>query len=427
MGLGSRYILPFIFFLIPLTYSIDNDPYRAWEVLFWGGFTMLLVLINFAHLRSVPEFFLIIVYAAVLMLQQYLIPDGQLWFGAQYALVFAAAVLPSLVISWISWSIDDFNRCWDAAIKALSVVFLVSILGSLLLGWGESHIGGLAGGRYFGYLGDSISPVIVFPLIYFFLEKRYGWVILMLGMMLLTGGKAAALLLAAVPFFMLLLRLRPLVQFIVISAITLTALLLDASFSDLMRAITNDPFLSYSANTRTLSIEVGLEYFKDSPIWGIGINQSMLEISSDSDTMASRAGIIEYWPVEQIHNPFIRALAETGVIGFSVLVGLCVLLIRRAFSALRVATGSAPSRCRSIVIAGGIWTVLFIVFYQTTGWFEHGHPQFAWLLTIAAISSVAARQLATVPRHPRLARFARGGFAKSGVMLQQANARSANR
>jgi len=389
----------------------------------------LLVLINFAHLRPVPEFFLIIVYAAVLLLQQYLIPDGQLWFGAQYASGFSLQFGSSLACDKLDIVVDGrlLTVVGTSAIKALSLVFLVSILGSFLLGWGESHIGGLAGGRYFGYLGDSISPVLVFPLIYFFLERRYGWVILMLGMMLLTGGKAAAVLLAAVPFFMLSLRLRPLVQFIVISAITLTALLLDASFSDLMRAITNDPFLSYSANTRTLSIEVGLEYFKDSPIWGIGINQSMLEISSDSDTMASRAGIIEYWPVEQIHNPFIRALAETGVIGFSVLVGLCVLLIRRAFSALRVATGSVPSRCRSIVIAGGIWTVLFIVFYQSTGWFEHGHPQFAWLLTIAAITSVAARQLATLPRYPRLASFARGGFAKSGAMLQQANARSANR
>lgn len=408
MGAQSRYLLPFLFFLIPLSYSIDNDPYRAWEVLFWGGFTMLLALSSSVRLRAEPEFVVIFVYAMVLTFQQFLIPGGQLWFGAQYALVFAAAFLPSLVLRWLSWSVDDFNRYWDAAIKGLSLVILVNILGSRLLGWGELYIGGISGGRYFGYLGDAISPVIVFPLIYFFLERRYGWMTLMLGALMLTGGKTAAVLLVAAPFLMVVVRMRPIMQFIALCAIPVLALTSEALLNDLVRTVTSDPLVSYSFNTRLLSYEVGLDYFKGSPIWGIGINQSMLDIRWDANALAHYQAITEYWRVDQIHNAFIRALAETGVIGFGVLVGLCVLLIRRAFSALRIARDSAPSRCRSIVISGGIWTLLFIVVYQSTGWFEHGHPQFAWLLVIGALTSAGAPLLVPVPGHAGFAAVTRG-------------------
>ena len=400
MGAQSRYLLPFLFFLIPLSYSIDNDPYRTWEVLFWGGFTMLLSFSSSARFRTEPKLIVIFAYAAVLIFQQFLIPDGRPWFGAQYALVFAAAMLPSIVLRWLSWSMDDFNRYWHAAIRGLSLVILVNVGGGFLLGWGELYLGGQSGGRYFGYLGDAISPVIVFPLIYFFLERRYGWMALMLGALMLTGGKTAMLLLVAAPFLMVVVRMRPLMQFLAICAVLAFVLISESLLNELVLAVWNDPHTSYSINTRQLSNEAGWDYFKSSPIWGIGINQSIIYVTPDADALARYNVITAYWPVYQIHNAFIRALAETGVIGLGVLVGLCVLLIRRSLSALRIASDSAPSRCRSIVISGGIWTVLFISVYQSTGWFEHGHPQFAWLLVIEPLTGVGARLLVPARRSP---------------------------
>ena len=399
MNRGSGYALAFIFFLIPLPYSIDNDPYRAWEVFFWGGFTLLIALSRSAHLSVKPEFVAILSYSTVLILQQFFIPDGQLWFGAQYALVFAMAFFPSLVLGWLPWSINDFNRHWDGAIKGLSLIITINILGSRLFEFGEHYKNGPSVARSFGFLGDSITPVILFPLIYFFLERKYLWSILMIAVLLLTGGKMAALLLFIAPIFLASLKMRPIIRFILIWCTPIIALAMESSLNNFLLSYFADQNYAYSYNTRMLSIILGLEYFYNSPIWGVGINQSMGTIITDAEILAHYQYITEYWPVYQIHNAFVRALAETGMLGFGVLVGLCLLLIGRMFRALRVALDQPPSRCRSMVLAGGIWTVLFIVGYQSTGWFEHGHPQFAWLLIIAALTSVGARTLTLAPKH----------------------------
>jgi hypothetical protein len=35
--------------------------------------------------------------------------------------------------------------------------------------------------------------------------------------------------------------------------------------------------------------------------------------------------------------------------------------------------------------------ISFIVGYQGVGWFDHGHPQFAWLLMFSSLAGVSAR------------------------------------
>lgn len=398
MRKSSGRLLALLFFLIPLTYSFDGDPYRAWEVMFWGGVTCVIALTYRVHLRAEPELFLVTAYAALLVLQQLLIADGHLWFGAQYAIVFFLAVLPSLVMRWLCWSDRNLHYHWDSAIRWLTLIIVLNITGAKLLSWGELHIGGVSGERFFGYLGDSISPVIVFPLLYFYFERRYIWMSLMIGALILTGGKAAIIMLLSAPLLILLVRMRTPIRLFVICVVPVAAFAVESMLTDLIRRVLDDPSVSYSLNTRLLSIDVGWEYFERSPVWGIGINQSMRDIQWDAQELARYYGITEYHPVYQVDNAFVRALAETGVIGLCILLGFCGFLLRRAFSALRYASASAPSRLRSMVQAGGLWTMLFIVVYQSTGWFEHGHPQFAWLLLFGSITSVAARQLVQIGR-----------------------------
>lgn len=391
MNTQARYLLIFLFLLIPLSYSIDEDPYRALEVLFWGGVMVLIAVSTPIRYRQEPEFLLIAAYCAVLTFQQSFIPDGRVWFGAQYALVFVAAFVPSFVLRWTNWSAADFEKRWDLAMKLLSVVILVNIAGGRFLGWGEFYINNDAGGRYFGFLGDAISPVIIFPLIYFFLERRYSWVTLMLGAMVLTGGKAAAVMLLAAPVLFVVARMRPFPQLISIVALSALAIVSQSLINELLLMISNDPRVSYSFNTRVLSYLAGWDYFLSSPIYGVGINQSMNFIRWDADALARYRGVTEYWNIYQIHNSFVRTLAETGILGFGILIGFCFILIRRSFKALRVAVERPPSRTRSLVIASGLWTALFIVTYHSTGWFEHGHPQFAWLLVIGSLAHAGAR------------------------------------
>lgn len=389
----SSYLLQFAFFLVPLSYSFDNDPYRAWEVMIWAGLALTIAIGYSIRFRWAAEVNIALVYGVVLVLQQLFIERGSLWFGVQYALVFAAAIVPSLLLRSLKWSPIAFARGWDAAIKGLSIIIVFNVLGGYLFGWGESYVGGLNVGRYFGYLGDSISPVIVFPICYFFFERRYVWVILLLGCMVLTGGKAAALLLLACPVLLIVIRMRLRVQLLAGIVLLASGTIWDYATNVLFQQILTDPLFTYSYNTRMLSYGVGISYFQHSPIWGIGINQSIVSMGWDSEVLAVQENTKEYWPVYQIHNAFIRALAETGLVGFSVLVGFCGLLIARALRAMQVANNSAPSPYRSVVLSAGLWSVLFIVTYQSTGWFEHGHPQFAWLLTLGTLTTVGARLL----------------------------------
>ena len=392
-----RKFIPVAFVLIPITYSIDNDPYRTWEVLFWAGSACALGLMSGARLRMLPEAIIIISYAGVLIFQQLFIPSGRIFFGLQYAIVFTAAFIPWIIMRSIKWDINEFGSIWDRAVKILSIIVILNIFGGRIFGWGESYFDGASAGRYFGFLGDSISPVILFPLIYFILERRYGWSAIMLSTILLTGGKAAIVLLLLAPPVMALSRLRLLGQTSALLLIMPLAFFMEPIFDQFISLILYDHRLSYSFNTRILSFELGWYYFLSSPIWGLGINQSMIVIEKDADALAYHYGMIDYYPVEQVHNAFVRALAETGILGFSVLVCLSVLLVFRGLRSLRKAAESAPSQTRSLVIASGIWTVLFVVGYQSTGWFEHGHPQFAWVLMLSFLSVLGAKYLLPSP------------------------------
>jgi hypothetical protein len=47
---------------------------------------------------------------------------------------------------------------------------------------------------------------------------------------------------------------------------------------------------------------------------------------------------------------------------------------------------------RAIVQASSLWVIAFVLFYQTTGWFEAGHPQLSWLLLFSTVSSMFSRR-----------------------------------
>jgi hypothetical protein len=46
-----------------------------------------------------------------------------------------------------------------------------------------------------------------------------------------------------------------------------------------------------------------------------------------------------------------------------------------------------------------LWVISFLLFYQTTGWFEAGHPQLSWLLLFSTLSRVFSRR--SIPRDGR--------------------------
>ncbi|MBN8528761.1 MAG: O-antigen ligase family protein [Caulobacterales bacterium] len=401
--------LVFFLFLIPFAYSDDNDLLRAPKVVLVGVVALCFGFVMAGRYRVRPEMIFLMLYGALLTLQQLVIPNGDLVFGLQYAVVMVAAFLPALTLAAVPWDLNRIERLWDLAIRVITVVIVVNSLLSRLFGLGETFSG--SGGRYFGYLGDSISPVIVFPTLYFILSRRLLWAGACLLALWLTGGKAALVMLGLGLLLIPLTRFRPFVVILGLIAFVVIGLWLYPTVASVLES----DHLVYSWNTRLLSYEIGWRHFQDSPVWGVGINQSMIGLQAEAQNLAGIRGMTRYWDVGQVQNSFLRTLAETGTIGFVLLLSFCGLLIIRALKTIRTARRHPRSNVRSIAIAGACWTVAFITSYQGVGWFEHVHPLFAWLLLFSAASTTAGDAL---QRYSDRAAQSRATMAREQAMRQ---------
>jgi len=390
-----------VFFLLlvlsPLLYSFDHDELREEKVLAVAAATMLffVLLVRKRLLITNPrEIVLVGLFSSLVIAQQFFIENGSFTFGIKYALVLLATFAPYWVALTLEARTRNLDRTVVIAIGVLFVTTVATIAMSYAFGLGEAHIqaGGLI--RSFGWLGDSFTPVIVFFVLYYFFQKRYLFAGIALAALLMTGGKAAIIMLIASPavfmFSAASLRTRiALAGFYLVLLITLV-IFADPIFDEVTDLLQAD----YSYNTRLLSIYSGLDYFFSAPWTGTGINQSMRFVDVDSVMLAYWLGIESYFEVYQIHNAIIRTAAETGVPGLVLLLLLFYVLLDASFRALRAGQKIADPRERAIILAASLWVISFILFYQTTGWFEAGHPQLSWLLLFSTLSDVFYRRCA---------------------------------
>src|SRR5688572_559404 len=300
----------------PILYSVDTDTWREWEVALFGALTAMLGFVCGVRPKVSSDVVIILLYGVFLTFQQMLIPMTP-YFGTKYGVLMAAALVPSLMLRWMDWRYVDLNRLLDVVMKAISLVLSATILASKILGIGETYEGH-AGQRSFGFLGDSISPVIVFPILYFLFERKWLYAAVMCLVLLLTGGKAASVMLLVAFLIMVVLNAHWILRPTVVAVLFGLGLYV---YPQIEARISPEGY-EYSWNTRTISYELGWQAFERSPWYGVGINQTMKDLVSRGDELARDRGIKRYYEVFQIHNAFIRSLAETGVLGFSLLVAL---------------------------------------------------------------------------------------------------------
>ena len=382
--------------LSPLLYTVDNDPLREEEVLAVAAAATLFLSVSLlrrrAKITNASEMLIILMFSGLVVLQQFFIVKGSFVFGLKYAVVFCATFIPFWVARMLPLSGLHLRQSARVGIAALFVLTAVTIFTSYLFGVGEVHAQGASGVRAFGWLGDSFTPVIVFLVVYYFLQRRFLFAFLSLLTLLMTGGKAAMLMLIAIPAVLAFSNATRRVK-IGACVVGVTCLFALISFGNAIVEYTAQTLIfEHSLNTRLLSIYNGLNYFTSSPWTGVGINQSMKFVETDSIGLANELGIESYYEVYQIHNPIVRTAAETGAAGLALLLIFLGLLLGQAYQNLRIGNHIADPIERAIVLAASVWVICFVLFYQTTGWFEAGHPQLSWLLAFATLSQVFARR-----------------------------------
>lgn len=386
--LYKQIALIFIIAAIPLIYMDDSDQDRAINVLIISAslslVTLLLARLKFKlNIEWIP----LLYYCFVLIAQQLFIPHGSIIFGAKYAVTMVAAFLPPSIVHMVRWNEAALTAGWSRAIQLLAAVMIVNVYGSRYFGFGEVHES-MRGVRSFGFLGDSSAPLAVFLFIYFILEKRWIWASSMIVTMLFMASSVSLLVLAISMLILINMGKSFKFKMTTVGAFVISAWILQQYIYDNILG----GVLEYSWNNRMISYQIGLETFRDNPIWGIGINQIMLDIQLQAKQLAKSIGVINFYDVEQVQNSFIRSLAETGILGCIAFLWICYILIRRAFRDMDRFRSSPSSQARSLVIAGAVWVIAFIVGNQSVSWFEHGHPQLSLLLIISAMTTaVAAR------------------------------------
>ena len=377
-------ILLSLLIFTPLVYGPDGDPYRAFEVMAIGMLALMVALPSLLCLQvwqragasAVPAICMLI------LVQPAVVPLADVVYNLKFAAVMLFAFLPGLYLSNLK------RPCSGAELRfltrALMVVFHVSVLSLLVTavtGVGEVYTeGGAFQRRVFSWLGDGFAPVMVFFLYYYlFARKPIGAIVSMVCIVLLMQSKMSAGM-AVFGFVTYLFvvgsrRTRILVLAGAGSTVVATPLLLQLLSQNLHN-------FDYSFNNRLLSYNAGVEFFLSSPWLGVGANQTFSILSNNSfeSTRELYESEIPFYDFFQIHNAFLRALAELGIVGFTLLLLFCGTVIRRSWNTLRqVHLQPSPQR-RALVSACALWLLSFIIFHQTTGWFEPGHPQLGWLV-----------------------------------------------
>lgn len=398
----------FLLILSPLLYSFSLPELREEEVLAVAAAAAMFFVISMQKrlLISNPrEIVIVALFSLLAIAQQYFIADGSPIFGIKYALVLLATFVPYWIARTLGTRTPGLGWTVALAFGLLLLITVFTVFASYLFGKGEVHEqpGGVV--RAFGWLGDSFSPVIVFFVFYYFFQKKYLVTGLALATLLMTVAKAAIVMLIVSPLIFVLVTadLKKRIAFagfylvLVLSLIPFAATIFE-KMTDLFQ-------VDYSYYTRLLSARVGLEYFFSAPAVGIGVNRSWVNIEGDALEYAHMLGVEVYFNVYKIDNTIIRTAAETGVLGLALLLLLLYVLLSAAFRALRTGEQLANPQERAIVLASSLWVIGFVLFYQTTGWLEAGHPQLCWLLLFSTLSDVFCRRCRTQMGLPSQVRY----------------------
>lgn len=383
--------------IAPLLYANDGDPYRAYEVALIG--TLLLVIAvtcndSFKFRRAPGNVWiaLIVLYVAV----QPLFGAGDAAFNLKYALALLMAFAPLFALQALGPYGPQARRHCDRVLRMIFWLIAASVVVSYATGAGEVYEGAsLLQRRAFGWLGDSIGPAVVFFAFYFmFSRRRIGLAVAVLCLLLMQAKMSILMLLLGLLVLFLLRHRRN--KILLVTGVAFALLVANSAplwLGWLTEVAINN--LDYSINNRLLSFAAGLLYFQQSPIFGVGVDQTTALLLKDFDlrSLASFSEGTVYYEVLQIQNTFIRTAAELGIVGLVLLIGLCIAILRVALRVLTLETALPYRAIAPLAAASALWLVTFIVFHQTTGWLQTGHPQLAWLVSIWALMTCVRHEL----------------------------------
>ena len=378
-------LLYLLFFLHPLIYIFDGDVYRNYEVLAIFIFS----LISFKSLKSInflqEKRFLLFFYIFILF-QQFFIENRDFEFGIKFFITFLIATIPFWLFENITCNTKTLSKIIEYGINIIFYISLLNYFLSFLFNFGEVYDGGLfMNKRAFGILGDSFTPILNFLQIYYLSNKNYLKFISSILLLLITGGKAGIFMSITIIIADFFIKKKYHFKY---NFLVLLILIVLAFFIAQFININNLILASQNAyNNRIISFELGINYFLDSPLLGIGINSGLLRAFDDSIALTNFYGIENISSVWQVQNTFIRLLSETGIFGILLIICIFSIWIKKIIYCINKSKNN-DEKFYQLIYSTSIWLISFFITYQGIAWFVPGHPIFAWVLMFLTLNNI---------------------------------------
>lgn len=389
-------VLLVLLIFTPLIYSMDNDPYRAYKVITIGVLFLLIATPNLLRksLWISNGLFYIIPLTLFIAVQPIFVQGALIGYNLNYIVVLLSCFIPSLYLSSLNFDrIPNLDTFIQKLLEILFVVAVVSLVISIFTGYGEFYLGdGVLQRRAFAWLGDSFSPVMVFFLYYYsFMRMKSRAIISAICLLFVMQAKMAMGVAILGYLTYKWIFGSNLVRISIAAIIAVLIFSAEIIYGEITSGIHNYDF---TFNNRLLSYQAALEFFKSSPLFGVGANQTfkLLTTGFDPSILKSYESNMAFYEFYQIHNSYLRILAELGFVGFIFLLAFVVAIVRRSFFILKSVRVLKSSENRSLTMACCLWLISFVLFYQTTGWFEPGHPQLAWLVCFLTLRNLTFRK-----------------------------------
>ncbi len=370
------------FFLHPLAYTNDGDEFRNIKLVIFSLVSIILFWreIPLIKLRNEKLFYSLFFF--LLIAQQFFIGNGNFIFGIKFCIAFLLFTFPFWLFEKFSNKVKNFDLIIEKGIDILFFICLINYLLSFFIGFGELYpSGGLLGRRAFGLLGDSYIPMLSFLQIYYFIKNKKIFFYFSIIFLLITGGKIGILLTSFI-FLLDGLIKRKLNKNIFLLFVILIPFLIYLLFYFGVNLN-----LDYSYNNRLISYLFAFDYFKESPLFGIGINGGLSRLISESNEFIYIFNIDNTYNIYQVHNTILRVLSETGIAGIIALIGIYFNLFNNSIKVL-TKVRKLDVRNYALYYSSAIWLISFLIIYQGTAWLLPGHPIFGFLLFSSSLNNI---------------------------------------
>lgn len=301
-----------------------------------------------------------------------------------FAIKFSAILLVPLALIYLLCSTinDDSNnkRFFNNLLDFIHLLLLLNYFSGMMYGIGEIHQG-IVFTRYFGIISDSFTPVLAFTTAYQ-LTKR-SWLLYLGGTVALLSTEAKSailyfLIMNLFYFIKLSVKKRSaMVLGVVLSIFVLAGLILGIMLLKQSAYLFDIEVFLKSVSQRLTSLSFAVDLWSQHPVMGVGINQSM-EILKTADVVENYEKDFEVYKVE---NNYFRLLVDLGLIGFLVWVTFNVSLFFKLLGEMRGTTNFLF-----------VNSLIFLLSYQTTAWFDIGQPQMYFFFGLLFLSQRLSTQ-----------------------------------